>query len=204
MPGGGKNKFGDASWRRALIAEAFGKTFWYLFFFAILMALICYLVLGPQEFISALERDLEMLGEMLPRVMVALMLAGFVWVLMPRDRLSGLVGRESGMRGLVIATVAGAITPGGPASAYPFLAVLGAAGADRGALIAYIASWATLGVQRFLVWDLPFMGPEFSLARFLASAPLPIVVGLIARSLPFELSLNQPPPGAGQQKEARD
>lgn len=199
-----KTKFGDAEWRRALLADAFGRTFWYLFAFACLMAVVCYWVLGVEEFVSALERDLEILADMLPRVMVALTLAGFVWVLMPRDRLSELVGRESGIKGLVIATVAGAITPGGPASAYPFLAVLGAAGADRGALIAYIASWATLGVQRFLVWDLPFMGPEFSLARFLASAPLPIIVGLIARSLPFELKLNQPPPGSEKRSGAKD
>ena len=72
------------------------------------------------------------------------------------------------------------MTPGGPAAAFSLLAVLGGAGADRGALIAYITSWAMLGLQRVLVWDVPFMGAEFSLTRLLICLPLPIVAGLIA------------------------
>ena len=71
--------------------------------------------------------------------------------------------------------------------------MLGAAGADRGAMIAYIAAWATLGLQRILVWDLPFMGGEYALVRFAVCVPLPIVAGLIARRLPFELRLRDQP-----------
>ena len=69
------------------------------------------------------------------------------------------------------------------------IAVLGAAGADRGAMIAYVSSWAILGLQRILVWDVPFMGAEFSLLRFLVCLPLPIIAGLIARRLPLTLRL---------------
>ena len=72
---------------------------------------------------------------------------------------------------------------------FSLLAVLGGAGADRGALIAYITSWAMLGLQRVLVWDVPFMGAEFSLTRLLICLPLPIIAGLIARSLPLKLQL---------------
>jgi len=38
-----------------------------------------------------------------------------------------------------------------------------------------------------LVWDVPFMGAEFALVRFAICLPLPIVAGLIARKVPFEL-----------------
>lgn len=95
------------------------------------------------------------------------------------------------MRGLIIATVAGTITPGGPASAYALLAVLAASGADRGAMIAYITAWATLGLQRILVWDVPFMGAEFAILRFAISLPLPVVAGLIARRLPMRLIVKE-------------
>ena len=97
------------------------------------------------------------------------------------------------MRGLLIATMAGTITPGGPSSAYALLALLGAAGADRGAMIAYIAAWATLGLQRMLVWDVPFMGGEFAILRFAVCLPLPIIAGLIARRLPLTLHLRDQP-----------
>jgi hypothetical protein len=100
-----------------------------------------------------------------------------------------MLGRESGMKGLVVATIAGTITPGGPSSAYALLAMLGASGADRGTLIAYIAAWATLGLQRILIWDVPFMGEEFSILRFMVTLPLPIIAGMIARALPIEMRL---------------
>lgn len=176
-------------WMMALLKDGFGKSFWWFFAFAMVMGMVCYQFLGPQAFHTALRDDLELLAGMLPRVVAALTVAGMVWVLLPRERFSRLIGKESSLRGLVIATVAGIITPGGPASAFPLLAVIGSAGADRGALVAYITSWAILGVQRILIWDLPFMGAEFTLTRFLICLPLPILAGLIARRLPLSLSL---------------
>jgi uncharacterized membrane protein YraQ (UPF0718 family) len=177
-------------WLLALVRDGFGRSFWWFLAFAIVMGVVCYQLLGPKAFDEAVSQDLLLLADMLPRVIAALTVAGLVWVLLPRDRMSRLIGKESGFRGLVIATVAGIITPGGPASAYPLLAVIGGAGADRGSLVAYITSWAILGIQRILIWDVPLMGVEFSLTRFLISLPLPIVAGLIARRLPLSLSLS--------------
>lgn len=184
---------GRRKWLKALIREGFGPSFWWFLVFTVVMGVVCFQVLGPQAFQSAITEDIRLLASMLPRVVAALTVAGMVWVLLPRDRFSRLIGGQSGLRGLVIATIAGIITPGGPASAFPFLAVMGSAGADRGALVAYITSWAVLGVQRILVWDLPLMGAEFSITRFLVSLPLPIVAGIIARHLPISLRLIEEP-----------
>jgi uncharacterized membrane protein YraQ (UPF0718 family) len=98
--------------------------------------------------------------------------------------MSALVGQRSGLRGLVVATVAGTVTPGGPSSAYALLSVLAVSGADRGALVAYITAWATFGLQRILIWEVPFMGPEFTIHRFAICLVLPVVAGLLARRLP--------------------
>lgn len=181
-------------WLVTLLRDGFGKSFWWFLAFAVLMGIVCYQVLGPQAFETALAGDLELLAGMLPRVIAALTVAGMVWVLLPREQFTRLIGSQSGLRGLAIATMAGIITPGGPASAFPLLAVIGSAGADRGALVAYITSWAMLGLQRILIWDLPFMGAEFSLTRFLVSLPLPILAGLIARRLPLALALVEEAP----------
>ena len=104
------------------------------------------------------------------------------------------------MRGLIIATAAGIVTPGGPASAFSLLVIVASAGADRGILITYITSWALLAVQRIIVWDLPFMGAEFSAIRFLVCLPLPILAGMIARRLPLSLVLPKTPPQPGAGK----
>ncbi len=108
--------------------------------------------------------------------------------MLPRDSISGLIGKESGVKGLGIATVAGTVTPGGPSAAYSLLAVLGGSGADRGPLVAYITAWATLGLQRILIWDAPFMGSDFAITRFLISLPLPIIAGLIAQTLSISVT----------------
>jgi uncharacterized membrane protein YraQ (UPF0718 family) len=178
-----------------LLRESLGWGFWGFAAFALLSGLACYLILGPETFADALHDDLAMVGSTLPRIVLALAVAGLVWVMLPRDRMMRLIGRESGLRGLLIAAAAGVVTPGGPASAYPFLAVLASSGADRGVLIAYIVSWSMLGMQRILVWDVPFMGADFSLLRFTVSLPLPVLAGLIARRLSFELMLAGEPGG---------
>jgi uncharacterized membrane protein YraQ (UPF0718 family) len=88
------------------------------------------------------------------------------------------------MRGILIATVAGALTPGGPMTSFPFVVALYMAGADRGSLVAYLTSWSLLGFQRVMVWELPLLGPEFAFLRLLANLPLPIIAGILARKFP--------------------
>lgn len=183
-------KSGD--WWRGLMQTAFGRSFWGFFAGAVLFGLICLAVKGWDVVIRAFVHDLELLLNLLPRVLVALSIAALVWVMIPRDRMSALVGQESGLRGLFLATVAGTVTPGGPSSAYSLLAVMAVSGADRGAMVAYITAWATLGVQRILVWDFPFMGTDFAFLRFLVSVPLPVIAGLIARRLPLTLHVKDP------------
>ncbi len=179
----------DQAWRREVLGDAFGRGFWGFFAFAVVTGALCYALKGEAVVVAALGGDMDLLFNLLPRVVIALSIAALIWVMLPRDRVSALVGREAGISGLVIATLAGMVTPGGPSSAFSLLAVLGASGADRGALVAYITAWATLGLQRILVWDVPFMGAEFGILRFLVSLPLPILAGLIARRLPLQLKM---------------
>ncbi len=182
----------DPGWRRSVLVTAFGKSFWGFFAAAAALGLVCWAVKGGEVVALAFEEDLRLILGLFPRVLVALSIAALIWVMMPRDKMSALVGAESGLRGLVIAAAAGTVTPGGPSSAYSLLAVLAVSGADRGALIAYITAWATLGMQRILIWDVPFMGEEFAILRFVVGLPLPILAGLIARRLPLELRVKDP------------
>ncbi len=149
---------------------AFGKTFWVFAIFALVMGIMTFNILGPEKFNEALSNDIKHLLS-----------------IMPRDKFSEQVGRYRGIKGIMLASLAGFITPGGPSAAFPFLAIIGRAGADRGVMVAYITSWAILGIQRILVWDLPFMGAEITITRFMVSIPLPIIAGLIAQRLPFPL-----------------
>jgi len=186
------------SWLAGGLRRSFGRSFWGFVIFAIVAATSCYFFVGEAAFDAAVKNDITMLLKTLPRIIAAMLVAGMIWVMLPRDRLTSMIGSESGIKGLVIASAAGVVTPGGPSAAFSLLAVLGAAGADRGAMVTYIASWSMLGFQRIIVWDVPMMGAEFSLTRFLVSLPLPIIAGLIARALPVKLVLVDPVTGKGR------
>lgn len=189
-----REPFSDPDWRRKVFRDAFGRGFWGFFALAVLMGTICYAFRGMDVTRDILLNDLVQLAKLFPRVCVALSIAALIWYLLPRDRVSKLVGSESGLMGLMIAAAAGMVTPGGPSSAYALLAVLAVSGADRGALVAYITAWATLGLQRILIWDVPFLGAEFAFLRILVSLPLPIIAGLIARQLPIEMRVRDSEP----------
>jgi uncharacterized membrane protein YraQ (UPF0718 family) len=185
-----------AKTKKSLLSHCFDRAFWTFFVLALGAAAACWIVKGPEDFRAALHDDLGLMATLFPRVLLALMVAGLVQVLLPRDKVAYWVGSESGVRGILIATAAGALTPGGPMTSFPFVVALYMAGADRGSLVAYLTSWELLGFQRFMVWEIPMLGPEFALLRGLANLPLPIVAGLLARKLPG-IAARVPPPGEG-------
>lgn len=140
---------------------------------------------------TAFDRAIVEAGEfavfILPRMTAALLIAAFLQVLVPRSVISRLIGEKTGLRGILIATLAGAATPGGPLTAFPIVVALYATGANKGSLVAYLSAWAMFGFQRILVWEYPLMGPEFTLLRVAASAALPVIAGLIALRLPWTI-----------------
>ena len=157
-------------------------------------AVVVYTRDGQARFLEILTSDVLLFLDILPKVLAACLIATFVTVLMPREAVVRWVGGESGFLGLIIATLAGIVVPGGPITVFPIAAAFIAIGADIGATIAFVTSWTLLGYGRALVWELPFFGPEFVIWRSLLALPLPLVAGLLAR---FIARMIPPRPGAG-------
>lgn len=116
-----------------------------------------------------------------PMLVLAFFVAGLVEVLLPRDLLLGWVGKESGLRGLFVGTVLGAITPGGPFIHFPIVASLFRAGADVGPLVAYVSAWALIGINRVIIYEIPLLGPEITFVRLGCSFMFPPLIGFLAR-----------------------
>jgi len=125
----------------------------------------------------------KLFHEILPTMVLAFIAAGLVSVLLPRELMSRWLGEQSGLRGLMIATLAGALTPGGPFVQFPIVAALFKAGAGVAPLMAYITGWSVLGVNRLLVYEVPMLGWRLSLARMAASLVFPMIIGLLTRFL---------------------
>ncbi len=137
---------------------------------------------GSDRFFAILREDAELFFEILPKVLAGTLIGAFVTLLLPREIVSRWVGSESGLMGILIATLVGIIFPGGPFTIYPVAAALIAVGADAGAAVAFMTSWTLLGYTRVIVWEMPFFGFDFVLWRLVVALPLPIVAGLLARA----------------------
>ena len=148
---------------------------------AVTAGIVVYFRDGQQRFLAILTDDLGLFGLMLPKVLAGCLIGAFVTLLLPRETIARWVGKESGIAGILVATFAGAILPGGPFTIYPVAGSFLAAGADVGAACAFVISWTLIGYTRAIVWELPFFGLDFVTWRILFSLPLPILSGLLAR-----------------------
>ena len=148
---------------------------------AIVSGAACWWLKGADVVIEAVASCGDLILYVLPQIVAGILIGGFAQQLVSKERMAELLGGDSGLMGLVLASFAGFVTPGGPFTSFPLVYALWVAGADAGALVAYLSSWAILGLNRLLIWELPFLGVEFSLLRFVVCLPFPILAGIIAR-----------------------
>ena len=132
------------------------------------------------------RNGLAMLAFILPRLLPALILAGLFQVLVPQEIVSRHFGREAGLKGLLIATGAGVMTPGGPMVSVPFMVALANSGAALPVLVAYMTSWSLFGVQRIIAWEAPLMGWHFVWVRVIPSLAFPVVAGWLVATFYHE------------------
>ncbi len=138
---------------------------------------------GNEAVVQALLSGGELIVLVVPLVIIAIAMAAYAQALLPRRVVEHWLGRNAGWRGLLIATAAGAITPGGPFMAFPLVVGLRAMGASLPVCITYLTAWSLLGLQRILMWELPFFGLDFVLLRLLVSLPLPLIAGIASQWL---------------------
>jgi uncharacterized membrane protein YraQ (UPF0718 family) len=142
---------------------------------------IVYLRDGREKFLAILTNDLWLFSGMLPKMAAGCLIAAFVTRLLPREVVARVVGGESGLLGILVAMVMGAVLPGGPLTIYPVAGAFLLLGADIGTAVAFITAWNLLGYNRALIWELPFFGPEFVGWRIVLALPLPLIAGVLAR-----------------------
>ena len=175
-----------------LLKQSFGPSLIIFALLAIGSGLTVYHLKGPSSYERAIIDALELLTFIAPRVGAAVIIAAFLQILIPQVIISRLIGEKAGIKSVFIATVAGSLTPGGPLTSFPVVIALYASGANKGALVAYITSWAMIGMQRIIVWELPLLGPDITFIRVSASILLPIIAGTLSLYMPIRLTLTNP------------
>ena len=133
--------------------------------------------LSHGSFQQGLIRGAEQLIKLLPRMLFALVGAGFLAMLVPTEVISSFLGAEAGFMAIVIATLSGMIIPAGPAISFSIAAVLANEGASTPALVAFITSWSVFALHRVIIFEIPLQGPSFVRLRLLSVLILPLLAG---------------------------
>ncbi len=137
---------------------------------------------GGGEHVLGLKSAMNMTIQILPLVIFAFIVAGMVQVLIPHEFLSKWIGKGSGIRGILIGTVAGSLVTGGPYVSLPIAAGLLRSGASVGTTVAFLTGWSLLAFGR-LPLEVGIMGWKFTLIRMVSTFFFPLIAGLIANRL---------------------
>jgi uncharacterized membrane protein YraQ (UPF0718 family) len=87
------------------------------------------------------------------------------------------------LRGILLASGLGMVTPAGPFVAMPIAAVMLRSGAGVAPVIAFLTAWALLALHRLVAWEIPILGWRLAALRYGVSLAIPVLAGLAARSL---------------------
>jgi uncharacterized membrane protein YraQ (UPF0718 family) len=134
---------------------------------------------GEQQHLLGMKTGLRMTIEIFPLLIFAFIVAGMVQTLLPTELISRWIGAESGFRGILLGTLAGAIAPGGPYVSLPLAAAIFRAGAGVGTMIAFLTGWSLWAVSR-LPMEVGILGWRLTLIRLVSTFIFPPIAGLIA------------------------
>lgn len=142
---------------------------------------------------AAAQRGLDATGSLLleitPRMIAAFTLAGLFQAVVPQELIVRWMGDGSGWRGLLIGMSLGGVTPGGPMTHFPVIASLYKLGVGVGPLVAYLTAWSLFGLQRVIMWEIPFLGAKIVAIRIAVSLLFPLLAGWLCEWIWHKLSV---------------
>ena len=129
--------------------------------------------------VEGMNTCFQMLVQVLPVLFFAFMITGMAQALLAPEATARWVGQNSGLRGILVGSVAGALTPGSTLFTLPLMAGLLRSGAAAATIVSFMTSWSVFHVMR-LPLEIGFLGWKFTLVRLVSSVLLPLVAGLVA------------------------
>ncbi|WP_303722949.1 permease [Malonomonas rubra] len=151
-------------WLLLLTAGLYGYAFW----------------ASPGRTAHALQIGATTLGSVLLLIISVFGLVGLLQVWISRELIVKLLGREGGVKGLLIATFCGTVLIGPAYIIFPLLMSLHKHGA-RWAVVTIVLTSYAVKIQMIPI-EVGFLGWPFSLARALITIALAIPTGLLVEA----------------------
>ncbi len=118
----------------------------------------------------------------LPLLAAAFLTAGFIQALIKKETISQWLGREAGLKGILLACVGGGLIPGGPYVYYPIAGALLSSGAGLGVLVAFVTAKNLWSISR-LPYELAKLGSVITFRRYLITFLIPPLMGVLVEWL---------------------
>jgi hypothetical protein len=109
--------------------------------------------------------------------------------LLPETLILSVLGPQTGLFGILAASVVGGLLPGGPTISFPLAYLAARQGAGDAQLVALLTAWSAYAFHRILVFEAPMMGWRFVWLRLAAVAFMPPAVGLTMGLLTWLLGI---------------
>ncbi|HET9548811.1 MAG TPA: permease [Candidatus Binatia bacterium] len=132
---------------------------------------------SPEAASKGLNATGSLILEITPRMIAAFLLAGLVQAIVPQEVIVRWMGHGTGFKGILIGMTLGGVTPGGPMTHFPVIATFYKMGVGIGPLVAYLTAWSLFGLQRIIMWEIPFLGAKVVAIRFAVSFLFPLLAG---------------------------
>jgi uncharacterized membrane protein YraQ (UPF0718 family) len=129
---------------------------------------------------------------LLPRLVFALLAASFLARLVPQEVIASMLGQDSGLIGILFASVVGGLLPGGPMTSFPVAVFMWQYGAGMPQMVALLTGWSVFAFHRIVAYEVPIMGWRFTAVRLASSLIVPPLAGLFAAATVVLLGLSGP------------
>lgn len=136
------------------------------------------------------ENFYPFLKEMIMFLPIMFVLIGIADIWIDRERVEKHIGKDSGIKGVLLVIVLSMAQAGPLYGAFPVAYLLHKKGASIRNIFIYIGAFCTIKIP-MLTFEIGFLGLKFSILRTLFSLPVIILIGIIMeryfKNRPFEV-----------------
>jgi len=118
-------------------------------------------------------------------------LMGLLQVWVPKEKITALIGKGTGLKGALISFILGTIPTGPVYIAFPMAGSLMQKGARLSNIVIFLGAWAAIKMPQ-LIAETQFLGPAFTALRFVLTLSAVIMIGQIIERLVGFKDLPQP------------
>lgn len=110
-----------------------------------------------------------------------IILIGLIQVWLTPKQISKLIGKESGVKGMLIASIFPIVLGGSIITIFPLLVTLREKGVPNRIIIAFIVAWA--GKAPLLPLEVSFLGINFAVLRIILVIPMAVILGILGEKI---------------------